>query len=138
MWGAAMDVGEWLKGVGLGQYETNFRDNKIDVDALAELTDGDLGKLGLPLGECKRLLKAIAGRLFRLQWRTGNPNRPYPHAVSSCAIDFGRAPRAPDQKASTAPVQRSTSLADFPDSDRVAPNRQDARYERCRAKRMAQ
>ena len=59
MWGAAMDVGGWLRNLGLGQYEANFRDNKIDVDVLADLTDGDLEKLGLPLGDRKRLLKAI-------------------------------------------------------------------------------
>jgi hypothetical protein len=28
--GAAMDVGGWLRGLGLGQYETNFRDNMAD------------------------------------------------------------------------------------------------------------
>jgi class 3 adenylate cyclase len=60
MWSAAMDVGGWLRSLGLGQYEANFRDNKIDVDVLADLTDGDLEKLGLPLGDRKRLLKAIA------------------------------------------------------------------------------
>ena len=54
-----MDVGGWLRNLGLGQYEANFRDNKIDVDVLADLTDGDLEKLGLPLGDRKRLLKAI-------------------------------------------------------------------------------
>ena len=37
-----------------------FRDNKIDLDVLADLTDGDLEKLGIPLGDRKRLLKAIA------------------------------------------------------------------------------
>jgi class 3 adenylate cyclase len=56
-----MDVGGWLRSLGLGQYEADFRDNKIDVDVLADLTDGDLEKLGLPLGDRKRLLKAIAG-----------------------------------------------------------------------------
>jgi class 3 adenylate cyclase len=55
-----MDVGGWLRSLGLGQYEANFRENKIDVDVLADLTDGDLEKLGLPLGDRKRLLKAIA------------------------------------------------------------------------------
>ena len=54
------DVGGWLRSLGLGQYEANLRDNKIDVDVLADLTDGDLEKLGLPLGDRKRLLKAIA------------------------------------------------------------------------------
>jgi class 3 adenylate cyclase/tetratricopeptide (TPR) repeat protein len=56
-----MDVGGWLRGLGLGEYEAKFRDNKIDADVLADLTDGDLEKLGLPLGDRKRLLKAIAG-----------------------------------------------------------------------------
>src|SRR6516162_987467 len=61
MWGAAMDVGGWLRGLGLDRYEATFRDNAIDADVLADLTDGDLEKLGLPLGDRKRLLKAIAG-----------------------------------------------------------------------------
>src|SRR5262245_38782826 len=60
MWSATMDVGEWLRSLSLGQYEQTFRDNKIDVDVLADLTDGDLEKLGIPLGDRKRFLKAIA------------------------------------------------------------------------------
>ena len=56
-----MDVGGWLRSLGLDEYEEKFRDNKIDGDVLADLTDGDLVKLGLPLGDRKRLLKAIAG-----------------------------------------------------------------------------
>jgi class 3 adenylate cyclase/tetratricopeptide (TPR) repeat protein len=56
-----MDVGGWLRSLGLGQYEAAFRDNVIGADVLADLTDGDLEKLGLPLGDRKRLLKAIAG-----------------------------------------------------------------------------
>jgi class 3 adenylate cyclase/tetratricopeptide (TPR) repeat protein len=55
-----MDVGGWLRGLGLGQYEANFRDNKIDFDVLADLTDGDLQELGVPLGDRRRLLRAIA------------------------------------------------------------------------------
>ena len=61
MWSAAMDVGGWLRGLGLGEYEAKFRDNKIDADVLADLSEGDLEKLGLPVGDRKRLLKAIAG-----------------------------------------------------------------------------
>ena len=26
-----MDVGDWLRSLGLGQYETKFRENEIDV-----------------------------------------------------------------------------------------------------------
>jgi predicted ATPase/class 3 adenylate cyclase len=59
--GATMDVGEWLRALGLGQYESAFRKNEIDADILPELTDSDLEKLGVPLGHRKRLLKAIAG-----------------------------------------------------------------------------
>src|SRR5271154_1429156 len=55
-----MDVGEWLRGLGLGQYEATFRDNEIDDAVLSDLTDGDLEKLGVPMGHRKRLLKAIA------------------------------------------------------------------------------
>ena len=56
-----MDVGGWLRSLGLGRYEAVFRGNAIDADVLADITDGDLEKLGLPLGDRKRLLKAIAG-----------------------------------------------------------------------------
>jgi SAM domain (Sterile alpha motif) len=55
-----MDVGAWLRGLNLGQYEGIFRDSEIDADVLPELTEVDLEKLGLPLGSRKRLLKAIA------------------------------------------------------------------------------
>jgi class 3 adenylate cyclase/tetratricopeptide (TPR) repeat protein len=56
-----MDVGDWLRSLGLGKYEATFRDSEIDSDILDELTESDLEKLGLPLGPRKRLLKAIAG-----------------------------------------------------------------------------
>jgi class 3 adenylate cyclase len=55
-----MDVGEWLKGIGLGQHEATFREHEIDADVLADLTEADLEKIGLPLGARKRFLKAIA------------------------------------------------------------------------------
>jgi class 3 adenylate cyclase len=62
MWGAAMDVGGWLRGLGLGQYETNFRDNKIDADLLPRLTDAALKDIGVSaVGDRLRLLDAIAG-----------------------------------------------------------------------------
>jgi len=55
-----MDVGAWLRGLGLGQYQSTFRENEIESDVLSELTESDLEKLGLPLGPRKRILKAIA------------------------------------------------------------------------------
>ncbi len=55
-----MDVGDWLRSLGLGQYEALFRQNDIDAEVLSELTDGDLEKFGVSFGHRKRLLKAIA------------------------------------------------------------------------------
>src|ERR1700722_4764396 len=55
-----MDVGSWLRSLGLGQYEAAFRDNAVDAEVLPELADGDLEKLGVLLGHRKRLIKAIA------------------------------------------------------------------------------
>src|SRR6516225_5179377 len=60
-WSAAMDVGGWLRSLGLGQYEALFRASDIDADILPELTDADLEKLGVSLGHRKRLLRAISG-----------------------------------------------------------------------------
>ena len=55
-----MDVGDWLRSLALGQYETLFRQNDIDAEVLSELTEGDLEKFGVSFGHRKRLLKAIA------------------------------------------------------------------------------
>jgi class 3 adenylate cyclase len=55
-----MEVGGWLRSLGLEQYESVFRENEIDGQVVPELTESDLEKLGLPLGHRKRLLKAIA------------------------------------------------------------------------------
>ncbi len=55
-----MDVGGWLRSLGLGQYEALFRASEIEADILPELTEVDLEKLGVPLGHRKRLLRAIS------------------------------------------------------------------------------
>jgi class 3 adenylate cyclase len=56
-----MDVGGWLRGLGLGQYEEKFRDNKIDADLLPRLTVDDLKDIGVfVVGDRRRLLDAIA------------------------------------------------------------------------------
>ena len=34
-----MDVGGWLRGLGLGQYEEKFRDNKIERGPAAAADD---------------------------------------------------------------------------------------------------
>ncbi|HEX5211506.1 MAG TPA: AAA family ATPase [Pseudolabrys sp.] len=55
-----MEVGEWLRKIGLGRYESAFIENAIGFDVLADLTDDDLAKLGMVLGDRKRFIKAWA------------------------------------------------------------------------------
>src|SRR5438067_11940906 len=56
-----MDVAEWLRGLGLEQYEAAFRDNDIDGEVLRRLTAEDLRELGIAsIGHRRRLLDAIA------------------------------------------------------------------------------
>ena len=45
-----MDIGDMLRGLGLSQYETLFRQNDIDAEVLSELTDGASKNLACPLG----------------------------------------------------------------------------------------
>jgi class 3 adenylate cyclase/predicted ATPase len=54
-----MDVGGWLRNLGLEQYEPAFIENAIDFEVLPELTEGDLEKLGMLLGDRKRCINAI-------------------------------------------------------------------------------
>jgi predicted ATPase/class 3 adenylate cyclase len=56
-------IDEWLINIGMEQYSSVFADHKIDSDGFLELGDGDLRELKIPLGDRKRLLKAI--RQFR-------------------------------------------------------------------------
>ena len=56
-----MDIGGWLRGLGLERYEQAFRENEIDSEALPKLTAEDLKDLGVVLGgHRRRLLDAIA------------------------------------------------------------------------------
>jgi class 3 adenylate cyclase/predicted ATPase len=56
-----VDIGAWLRGLGLQQYAQAFRDNAIDRAVLPELTAEDLKDLGVSLvGHRRKLLKAIA------------------------------------------------------------------------------
>src|ERR1700728_1883244 len=55
-----MDLGEWLRSLGLEKYEGAFRANEIDATILPRLTAEDLKELGVgALGHRRRLLDAI-------------------------------------------------------------------------------
>ncbi len=56
-----MDVGEWLRGLGLGKYEAAFLDNGIGEAVLPHLTVEDLKEIGVAtVGDRRMLLAAIA------------------------------------------------------------------------------
>jgi class 3 adenylate cyclase/predicted ATPase len=78
-----MDVGDWLRNLGLGQYEAVFRESEIDPEVLPELTDADLEKLGVPLGHRKRLLKAISNLTSPSQATPPVPVAPVPTKIDA-------------------------------------------------------
>jgi class 3 adenylate cyclase len=53
---------DWLRRHKFEQYADAFEASDIDIDILPELNEADLEKLGVSLGNRRRLLKAIAGR----------------------------------------------------------------------------
>ena len=77
-----MEVGEWLRGLGLDQYEEKFRDNKIDAEVLPQLTTDDLKEIGVvAVGDRRKLLAAISA----LAGATPSPNLAAPQAKSAPA-----------------------------------------------------
>jgi class 3 adenylate cyclase len=55
-----VDIGQWLRGLGLQSYEQAFRDNGIDFDVLSRLTADDLKEIGvLAVGHRRKILDAI-------------------------------------------------------------------------------
>jgi class 3 adenylate cyclase/predicted ATPase len=56
-----MDIGGWLRRLGLEDYEAAFRDNNVDETVLPSLTAEDLKELGVgSVGHRRKLLDAIA------------------------------------------------------------------------------
>jgi class 3 adenylate cyclase/predicted ATPase len=56
-----MDVADWLRALGLEQYEATFRENDVDAELLLNLAADDLKELGITsFGHRRRLLEAIA------------------------------------------------------------------------------
>jgi hypothetical protein len=80
-----MEIGGWLRSLGLEQYEAAFHANAVDADVLRDLTDQDLQKLGVLLGHRHRLLQAIA-TLNGTFAAKSPPRRPGPLPISPEAI----------------------------------------------------
>jgi len=54
------DLQHWLEKIGLAQYADLFAKNDVDWEALPELNEHDLEKLGVSMGHRKKLIKAIS------------------------------------------------------------------------------
>jgi hypothetical protein len=54
------DIPQWLEKLGMSEYSQRFAENRIDFSVLPDLTDQDLEKLGVVLGDRRKMLRAIA------------------------------------------------------------------------------
>ena len=52
-------IEDWLEKLGMSEYAQRFVENRIDLSVLPDLTDQDLEKLGVLLGDRRKLLRAI-------------------------------------------------------------------------------
>jgi class 3 adenylate cyclase/predicted ATPase len=74
-----MDIGDWLRSLGLEEYEAAFRQNHVDDAVLPSLTAEDLKDLGIgSIGHRRKLLDAIA--LLRAE---PTPKAPPPEAPAT-------------------------------------------------------
>jgi class 3 adenylate cyclase/predicted ATPase len=81
-----MDVGGWLRKLGLEQYEAAFRENRIDDTVLPSLTAEDLKDLGVGfVGDRRKLLDAIAA--LRAEASEPTPLSDAPRATDKAAQD---------------------------------------------------
>ena len=53
-------MADWLEKLGMSEYAKPFAENRIDFSVLPDLTDQDLEKLGVLLGDRRKMLRAIA------------------------------------------------------------------------------
>jgi class 3 adenylate cyclase/predicted ATPase len=90
-----MDVGGWLRRLGLEQYEAAFRENKIDDTVLPSLTAEDLKELGVGfVGDRRKLLDAIAAL----------------RAEASAPVPLSDAPLATDKAAKDTAERRQVTV----------------------------
>ena len=70
-----MDVGVWLRGLGLGKYEAVFRENEITEKVLPNLTAEDLKDLGVSIVGHRRTLLEAPMQKTRHQRSRRHPRR---------------------------------------------------------------
>ena len=48
-------IADWLEKLGMSEYAQRFVDNRVDLSVLPDLTDQDLEKLGVLLGDRRKM-----------------------------------------------------------------------------------
>jgi SAM domain (Sterile alpha motif) len=56
---AMQQIADWLKKLGMSEYADRFVENRVDLSVLPDLTDQDLEKLGVLLGDRRKMQRAI-------------------------------------------------------------------------------
>ncbi len=106
-----MEIGGWLRSLGLEQYEAAFHANTVDADVLRDLTDQDLQKLGVVLGDRHKLLRAIAALNGAFAPKSA-PRRPTSLPISPAAIlaaaAAGASPEHQEEDYSVSPLPVSS------------------------------
>jgi class 3 adenylate cyclase len=72
-----LDIGQWLRELGLQSYEQAFCDNGVDVDVLCRLTAEDLKEIGVSaVGHRRKILHAV-GELAAARSQAADPKVPH-------------------------------------------------------------
>jgi class 3 adenylate cyclase/predicted ATPase len=99
----AVDVGGWLKSLGLEQYEAAFRENDVTAALLPNLTADDLKDLGITsVGHRRQLLDAITA----LRLKAVSDEAPVQISSSSAPAD----PSGPGDTSETTAERRPLSV----------------------------
>jgi hypothetical protein len=53
-------IADWLEKLGMPEYAQRFAESRVDFSVPPDLTDQDLEKLGVVLGDRRKMLRAIA------------------------------------------------------------------------------
>jgi hypothetical protein len=84
-----LDLGEWLRNLGLEQYERNFRENSIDNSNLQNLTAEDIRDLGIPIQHRRKLVEAIAALPLPVERRRSNARDDFVRRFVAVGVGVG-------------------------------------------------
>jgi SAM domain (Sterile alpha motif) len=54
-----LQISDWLKKLGMSEYTQRSVEHRVDLNVLPDLTDQDLEKVGVLLGDRRKMLRAI-------------------------------------------------------------------------------